>query len=113
MLKQRPADVCTMLIILNVHESGLFKMFIRHKYLLIIIYKTFAPASNSYSVKRLQEKCLNMKGNVQDEDPRTTMLAISQLDSIHLHPSEAFTQSDLQCIHLLGIEPMTLELLTP
>lgn len=54
-----------------------------------------------------------MKRNVQDEDPRTTMLAISQLDSIHLHPSEAFTQSDLQCIRLLGIKPMTLELLTP
>lgn len=54
-----------------------------------------------------------MKGNVQDEEPRTTMLAISQLDSIHLHPSEAFTQNDLQCIHLLGIEPMTLELLKP
>lgn len=33
---------------------------------------------------------------MQDGDLRTTMLAISQLDSLHLHPSEAFTQSDLQ-----------------
>ncbi len=54
-----------------------------------------------------EQKCLDMKGNVQDEYIRTSMLAISQLESIHLH---CFYPKGLTCLRFLGIEPMTLEL---
>ncbi len=55
-----------------------------------------------------EQKCLDMKGNVQDEYLRTSMLAISQLESFHLH---CFYPKGLTCLRFLGIEPMTLELL--